>query len=234
MANHDHPLHFLHIRKTGGTAIRHALRRYRSTANLVLHGHHSKLDSVPAGEGAFFFLRDPLSRFVSGFYSRQREGRPRYFRPWNATETEAFGRYRTPNELACQLSSSSDVEREEAERALHGIQHLRSRYWDWLISPAYLQSRAADIFFIGLQENLGADFAILREILALPDTVQLPRDDVVAHRNPAALDRRLDTQAVQNLNAHYREDYLAIDECSRIARENGLPGSIREIAPRAR
>ncbi len=44
------------------------------------------LRNITEGEGIIFFLRDPTSRFVSGFYSRQRQGQPRYYSPWSSDE----------------------------------------------------------------------------------------------------------------------------------------------------
>jgi len=38
MTKREHPLHFLHIGKTGGTAIKHALQPIGPTQNLALHG----------------------------------------------------------------------------------------------------------------------------------------------------------------------------------------------------
>ena len=71
----ERPLHFLHIGKTGGTAVKHALKPVAAAGHLMLHGHDVRLHDVAPGEQVFFFLRDPLSCFVSAFYSRQREGR---------------------------------------------------------------------------------------------------------------------------------------------------------------
>lgn len=230
MPPRERPLHFLHIGKSGGTAVKHALRPFASIEHLILHPHSVRLSDIPVGERVFFVLRDPLTRFVSAFYSRQREGRPRYVVPWNPEEAATFGRFRTPNELANGLSSISAAERNKAERAMRARSQINYRYWDWLVSPAYLQSRAADILFIGLQEHLTADFAIMRGLLAVPDSVQLPDDDTDAHRNPASLDRTLDAQAVRNLKARHREDYIAMRECQRLARERQLPGSICDAA----
>lgn len=70
------------------------------------------------------------------------------------------------------------------------------------------------------------DFAIVRARLGLPDTLRLPDDDVDAHRNPASVDRSLDEQALRNLSAWFAEDFVAIDECRRLAREHGLGGAI--------
>jgi hypothetical protein len=50
------PLHFLHIGKTGGTAIKHAIGPLASIKNLVLHPHSVRLSDIPAGERVFFCL----------------------------------------------------------------------------------------------------------------------------------------------------------------------------------
>jgi hypothetical protein len=218
--------HFLHIGKTGGTAIKHVLRPLAAAASLKLHGHPTRLADVPIGHGVFFFLRDPLARFVSGFYSRQREGRPRYVVPWSAEEAAAFGRFRIPNELASGLSSASAVERKKADRAMRAIPHVNTFYWNWLGNRNYLQSRAGDVIFIGMQEALAADFAIVAARLGIAGELVLPDDDADAHRNPTTLDRALDAQAVRNLTAWYAADFDAIGECRRIARERGLGGAI--------
>jgi len=225
----ERPLHFLHIGKTGGTAIKHALKGTTASANLRLHSHDVRLHDIAPGDQVFFFLRDPLSRFVSAFYSRQREGRPRYVMPWSDEEAAAFGRFRTANELANGLSSTSTAERRKAERAMANIVHISNRYWDWLTDADYLRSRSADIYFIGLQEHLADDFAIVRARLGLPVTLALPDDDVDAHRNPASIDRTLDERAIRNLSAWYAQDFAAIDECRRVAREQGLGGAISGV-----
>ncbi len=71
-------IHFLHIGKTGGTAVKYALSSYSKNEKyeIILHGHETKLKDIPNGEKFFFFLRNPITRFTSGFYSRKRQGRP--------------------------------------------------------------------------------------------------------------------------------------------------------------
>jgi len=210
-------VHFLHVGKTGGSAVKHALKPYRSASRyaLVLHGHRSKLREVPAGDKVIFCLRDPISRFISGFYSRQRQGRPRNFVPWTASEKAAFGRFHTPNELARALSSADGAEREHATEAMRAIYHVSNRYSQWFESEAYLLSRAPDIFFVGFQETLDEDFELLKSELGLPASVKLPVDDIIAHKNPANLDKQLDRQAVENLNRWYADDFRFVEICRR-------------------
>jgi len=213
-------VHFLHVSKTGGSAIKHVLKPYRTTSRytLVLHGHRTTLRIVPEGDKIVFCVRDPISRFVSGFYSRMREGRPRYFKRWSPGEEAAFRRFDTPNRLALALSSADLEEKLQAERAMHSIGHVRDSYRKWFESEAYLLSRIRDILFIGFQERLTQDFELLKSKLGLPPEIRLPADDRIAHRNPDHLDKKLDPQAIENLRRWYAADIQLYDFCRRIAR----------------
>ena len=71
---------FLHIGKTGGSAVQHALRSL-AREDIVLCGHDVSLNDVPRGAKAVASIRHPVDRFVSGFYSRLRQGLPRYNAP---------------------------------------------------------------------------------------------------------------------------------------------------------
>ena len=208
-------VHLLHIGKTGGTAVKHALKSYPVTTAYLIrrHGHRTGLRQIPHGQGVIFFLRDPQTRFVSAFYSRLREGRPRYNNPWGADEKIIFERFPTPNRLALGLSSENDEERGLAEKAMGSIAHLRDSYFHWFDSEEYFMSRLADIFFIGFQETLNDDFEQLKSKLGLPDTLALPDDDILAHRSPSDLDRTLETKAVQNLRRWYATDRKFVELC---------------------
>ena len=212
-------LHFLHIGKTGGTAIRHALQEHHSSGNyqLVMHSHPTTLRDVPAGEGVVFFLRDPVSRFVSGFWSRFRKGRPRYDVQWTENEERAFTQFETPLQLATALGSESDRQRHDAETAMSGINHVRFRYADWLVSIAELEKRKSDIFFIGFQESLVADFKKLVPRLGIDLSLELPGDKDAAHRTPSHLKQELSEEARENLMRWYAEDYELLDYCKQLA-----------------
>jgi hypothetical protein len=214
-------VHFLHIGKTGGTVVKHALEKHLMAGPHVicLHPHDFRLRDVPRGELVFFFLRDPISRFASGFYSRQRQGKPRYFTSWSPNERLVFERFVTPNQLAIALSSPDEEEARIANLAMTNIRHFAS-YWDWFENEKYLAARLSDIFFIGFQNRLNTDFDILKSKLGLPEDVRLSSDEVLAHRNPPGLDTRLTDEAVKNLKRWYARDEEFITFCERIIREH--------------
>jgi len=210
--------HFLHIGKTGGSAIKSALESSSDGAyELVLHHHASTLEHVPQGERFFFVLRDPVDRFVSGFYSRQRLGRPRYESPWSSAEDTAFACFDTPDSLACALSSRDDEERWQALDAIRSIQHVRDSYWTWFRDDRYFNSRLGDLLAVLWLPDLTATFPQLCAQLGISPAPPLPDDDVGAHRNPADLDRTLSTQARASLERWYASDQALVDRC------RGLP-----------
>ena len=214
-------VHLFHLGKTGGTAIRAALAGHEKAGayELILHTHGLVLDQIPTAEHFAFVLRDPATRFVSGFNSRRRQEKPRHDGPWSAEEEQAFSRFETPNQLALALSSDDPETRAFAAKAIHNIRHIEWPQWKWFKSVDYLLKRRSKILFIGFQETLDDDFALFRRILNLPEGIELPRDDVAAHRNPAHLDKRLDPEAIRNLKIWFRKDFEFVELCKQIAAE---------------
>ena len=95
-------IHCMHIGKTGGTAIKFAMNLkgspYVDNKYIIIgHRHSFLLNDVSLCEKCFFFVRDPVERFVSAFYSRKRKGMPRIYREWNKGEKLAFFKFNTPD-----------------------------------------------------------------------------------------------------------------------------------------
>ncbi len=228
--------HLLHIGKTGGTSVRDTLWGVRCNAYLVRdHAHDFSLREVPRGQFAIFFLRDPLTRFTSAFYSRQRRGQPRYDFAWSEGEALAFERFPSANALGEALSPGHpDVE--AASEAMRSIQHVNTSLGDWLGDPDYLRSRADDLLFIGFQEQLESDFARLLQILGIdPKTTRLPSDEIGAHRNPHH-DSSLSATAAANLRSWYGRDYELLALCRELssvlqARQRSIGEDERPLRP---
>jgi len=209
-------VHFLHIGKTGGTAIKHALHctNYEvETKKYIIycHPHSFSLEDVPPNEKVFFFVRDPVSRFISGFYSRRRKGEPRYYGEWSSEEKKSFENFKTPNELGLALSSKDNALKEKAIQAMKSIEHVRSSYGDWIKDEKYFLEKIDQVLFIGTQENLSNDFQNLKALLGISGNTTLPIDNVDMHKNPDNINKKLDTVAIQNIKNWYKTDYDLLD-----------------------
>lgn len=212
------PIHVLHVGKTGGTALNHALVEHQGVSRYrpVFRGHEATLADVPVGERYLFVIRNPLSRFVSAFNSRLREGRPRYHYPWRDEERVAFAIFATPDELATALSSGDPMRREQAEQAMKGIGHLNTPYSFWFGEAADFRARLSDLFFVGFQERLDDDFEVLKQKLGLPPAAQLPRGEA-AHQAPRGFDVHLGGTARANLERWYADDLAFVELCRELS-----------------
>jgi hypothetical protein len=228
------PVHFVRIGKTASTALFSSLRPVTSKVEskygkVKPHPHKFRLTQVPEGHKAFFALRDPVSRFMSAFASRLRQGQPRYDQPWNEREKVAFARFTRPQEIADALVSDHADDRAAARFALDNIAHINRQYTYWLRSPAYVEQRLDDIVMILRQETLDQEFPLLIDALGLPQTPQLADDPVATHRSPEdeAL-RSLDDRGLAALRAWLAPSYELLDYCEQIRRERGwAPSSTR-------
>ena len=213
-------IHFIHIGKTGGSAVKYALEPYQRYGSYIFipHSHSFKLMDAQPGEKVIFFLRDPIKRYMSAFYSRQRKGLPHKFYEWTADEEIAFGNFSDPDQLAQSLSSADPDERQRAIHAMNSIHHVNSHYMNWFLSQEYFLSRAADIFHIGFLETLEKDFEFIKKKMRLPEEACLPADPATMHKNPLP-PVPLSSQAIENLKSWYKEDYEFIDFCHRFLSE---------------
>jgi hypothetical protein len=219
-------VHFLHIAKTGGTAIKAALQPTEflghvgtPTHCLFLRDHRIFLADIPAGQKVIFGVRDPARRFVSGFYSRMRGGK-KGRNTKDMAERAVFDLYKTPRDLARDLSHEDPKRRAAAEHAVNTILHTRVHLSDWLGSPEQLARRAGDVLYVYRQETLETDFAELKQRLSLGD-VRLPADDVTAHKLHGGWDTSLDDLARENLRRWYDDDYRIIAKCEELFSGDG-------------
>lgn len=215
-------VYVLHIGKTAGSALKFVLRKKLKEfepdgVKVELCGHRVTLRRVFEDEQSenplvLFFLRDPVSRFRSGFNSRLRKGRPRYNSEWTADEEIAFDTFHSPDQLAAALSAEDDSLRASAEFALKSIKHVRHPFSRWLVSPEYLDQHVDRIFHIGFQETFDQDVKSILRKLGLDDS--LPEmDELTRHATPSGFDTSLSERAIDNLRKWYADDYEIYDWC---------------------
>lgn len=202
-------VHFLHIGKTGGTAIKHAIRNDLKTDQYLIlaHNHDFRLSMVGPREKAVFFLRDPIARFVSGFNSRKRKGQPRYYFEWSKEEATAFAEFDMPDDLASALDDRDSKKRARAVAAMRNIRHVGDTYETLFGGLQGMLEGGDKVACVGFHEQMARSFDDFKAVLGLPERVVLPQDDVVAHRSPQMRGQTLSNIAKENLETWYAEDY---------------------------
>lgn len=213
----DRPVaHFLHVGKTGGTAIKVALRQVADETRFAvrLHRHAMRMTDLPE-EPFFFAVRDPVARFVSGFGSRSRQGAPAHNSPWRPEEAVAFGRFASAEELALTLRHPAPARYDEAIEAMYAIEHVNQSYWYWFVDAEHLLAAAPRILWIGRQEHLDEDLPDLAEVLGLSE-LSLPDTPELAHRAPPGAPSTLSEEAEANIRAWYARDYEFLALCDEI------------------
>ena len=236
-------VHFIHVSKTGGTALRHAIRaaRMRAGGNLQSpwgevwgHDHRFRFSDVEADHKAVIPLRDPVARFLSGFYSRLRKGAPRHLVEWTDDERTAFESFPTPQALAGALAQPSGPLREQAEFAMRSIGHVKYPMTHWTGTPEYVAANIDRVLYVARQETLDEDWEMLKELLNIARDQQLPTDDVTAHRTHYAGSRDLSADGIRALRAWYADDYELLEIGDTVRESGASPMASRQLrtAPR--
>jgi hypothetical protein len=217
-------LHFLHVGKTGGTALKRALRaggvRRTPYGRLVLHRHRFTLHDVPEDDFVLFCVRDPVARFASGFYSRRDQGRPRYVFEWTPAEERVFAAFTAPEQLAGALAGDDREQRELAEFALRHVRHLNLQRRIVGRVPE-LRRRLDHVVFIGRQETLDADWKRLKAVLEIDRKLKLPTDPVEAHRRTTPERPDFDEAQLAALRDWYAPDYRLLRFCEEVRAARG-------------
>lgn len=94
-------------------------------------------------------LRDPLSRLVSGFYSRLRAGRPTYNSAWSMEEAAAFSIFRSHKDLLNAMISDDEFTISALQYAMENIRHLRWNYSFYFTNPDIVRKNADRFALIG-------------------------------------------------------------------------------------
>lgn len=140
-------LTWLHIPKTGGTAIKYLQHEHRRQwFSIDALGHHMTLARMPGGRPVAFAIRDPWQRFCSGYWERattalriqaRRERRdlklPDFgYSSVRGDEQEFYKKFPTPNDVitglrseSCKIPSRCPIE-EMTWPAAHWIHNLEN------------------------------------------------------------------------------------------------------------
>jgi len=219
------PICVLHIGKTGGSFLRSVLRhneaRWQAPLHLLSHGATARSTLKRFGEDRrlAFVVRDPVARFVSAFYSRQRQGRPTYNSQWSAEEAAAFLWFDSAEALALALTGDDERLKSAALFAFDAIQHLKGDLRHYLGGVEALLAERDNIAVCVDLPQLNAHLPAIMARLGVADYDMPPKPR--AHAAPAPLPK-LSAQADAALRAHWAEEFELYDVACEIADQLGL------------
>jgi hypothetical protein len=205
-------LQFLHIGKAGGNSIKFAFEKGLETSGHQATGDHKSIKTWGHKYKLGFFaddaeyivnVRDPVSRFYSGFYSRKRKGKPKKDVPHTLFERIAFRNFAHANELAEALSNSSVLRRINAAIAMTTIGHVSQLLCSWFTVKSLQKQPPFAVLELGTLQACMSDLARKLGV----DGFQLPKDNFHSHANDYSETAPLSDRARENLELWYAEDY---------------------------
>ena len=207
---------FLHIGKTGGTTIRNAIRmaKRHSDGTIKFFGHNVQLKKLFQNTdiSISFVVRDPIERFVSGFNSRLRNGRPLHNIPWQPNEAISFLFFPTANDLAEGLEGGDERTTSAAMFATKAINHLRRNLTFHLISPEFLDEHKERIYFVCDTSSIDDNLRNILAPLGLDDSAPQPMTKRL-HVNPNKSLAALSESAREKLRRHLADEYEIYEYC---------------------
>ena len=214
---------FLHIGKNAGTQISYLAKQIEESVGvkIVNCGHEIKLFMLPEGAQYFFSIRDPVSRYKSGFYSRKRKGQPRIYNEWTEHEDLAFSRFEHANDLA-ECLFKNDQDGFEAVQAIQSISHTSRQQIDWFQRTGQFLIINPPIWIIR-QENFCNDFSdfLTKSKIGLSYSELKVSDDVMAtHQNDYTEVPKFSDIAVANLKRWYARDFVFYELCETWMQKN--------------
>jgi hypothetical protein len=150
---------FLHIPKTGGSGVNEygqalVQRGYKFPCHF---GHGWKVEEILTHFPKMkinFILRDPLSRMISGFNSRLRQGRPTYTSIWTPGEASAFTLFPSIKHLLDAILADDEYNKSAVAYTMRCVRHLHWNYAYYFKNMETLESSRSNFSLIGTMDTL--------------------------------------------------------------------------------
>lgn len=221
----DNPLiHYLHLGKNAGTQIGNIIDQVNNLYNnKVIHkyGHEKILVDLPFQSKYFFSIRDPISRFISGFYSRKRKGQPRIYVEWTKHEKFAFENFKDANDLAENLYEKGS-NGDKAIQAILSIRHTARNQVDWFVRAGGFLELQPPIYIVRVEHFEEDILAFLDKsgFGQLKSKITISKDIKIAHSNNYSEVPALSDKAKNNLKNWYQQDILFYEMCENWIKTN--------------
>jgi len=154
-------VYVIHINKTAGTSLVSSIRNLGWKAKkffIVPLPHNVGIMDVPHHQKIAFFVRNPLTRFASGFEHVKHRGRPAYDYVLTDNEEYVFKHFQSFQELVEATNSPEGRLNELSVFAWSSVVHLRLNYRHYFGDIDYLRRQLDRIVFVGEQEDFAEDW----------------------------------------------------------------------------
>jgi hypothetical protein len=210
------PNRFLHLGKTGGTAFVTYASHYIPSIEKVDH-KEVKLKSVCGHHCAVLFVRDPIDRWISGYYSRYRRGCPMHCSNWTKCETKYFQQFPNVSALAEALYDSSNDTSSGTPTSENEFYHanrmvnycVRHLQLDFSFYLRDLETEYTKIGYVGLTDNLEAEFQHFVSKFNFTQILKHSFESI--HANPSNKTNVLSEKGRINLIKSLAKDYYYMD-----------------------
>ena len=199
---------FLHIPKTGGSGV-NALGRSlqeRGFKSPCVFSHGWKMEEILKHFPDIkisFVLRDPLSRMISGFNSRIRQGRPTYNNIWTPAEAAAFSLFPSIGKLLDAILAEDEFSKSAVAYTMRNVTHLRWNYAFYFKNPDTVRSNRPSFEIIGSMNRMdefingytalsGAPESAAAELYEKRHEAKVSSEDVLGRYSPDDLSRLKD------------------------------------------
>lgn len=200
-------VYFLHIGKAAGSQVKQMMAQVNAQRrDIRLQGltHDVVLRDLPEPADYFFSVRDPVSRFRSGFYSRKRRGRPLNDIAWTDYEATAFANFEHASDLAEALFAAGEPGM-KATAAMKSIRHTAQDQIDWFALTGDIFTVRPPVWVLR-QKHFDADFAVLLGRLGIDFAPEARRDATGAHANDYSGIPPITERGIENLRRWYAQD----------------------------
>lgn len=210
-------IHFLHIGKCAGSQVNHIARQINEklgTRKIIKQSHEITLLDLDPEDSYFFSIRNPVTRFKSGFYSRKRKGQPKNFSEWTLHEQRAFADFEHANDLAESLFEEGAVGN-RAFAAIKSISHTAQNQSDWFCQTGHFLDLRPPVWIIR-QEHFANDmdvFLARAGLAAVARSVTSTADPVSSHANDYSGVPDFSEKALANLRRWYEQDFALYSLC---------------------
>jgi len=213
----DGKVHFLHLGKCAGTHIKavcNEINRLSGDRYIIAHKHDVYLKDIPESAPYFFSIREPISRFVSGFYSHKWIVQNNLDANWKNYVDFAYKKFDEANDLAEALFEDG-TRGSDAAAAIKSIRHTSQNQIDWFCCHGFFLHVRPPIWIIR-QDNFESDlFELLYRANICEHADEILKNLSTRVRNPTnySCSTELSGKAVRNLKIWYSQDIAFYELC---------------------